>query len=175
MKRSFMVLILALAAGIAHAETAYITDQLYVSLRPGQNNDDPAIKTEQTGTALEVLSRENGYAQVRDPSGVEGWISERYLSAEAPARVKLDGLAMKLDELQGKLVKAESARKAAEAAVQEAKQAQAGPPPVASGDLKTTLIWLAVAFAMLVAGFVAGVIWLREVNRKKLGGMYLRI
>ena len=35
--------------------------------------------------------------------------------------------------------------------------------------------WLALSFAMLIIGFVAGVVWLRERNRKKLGGMYLRI
>lgn len=35
--------------------------------------------------------------------------------------------------------------------------------------------WLALSFAMLILGFVAGVVWLRERNRKKLGGMYLRI
>jgi len=35
--------------------------------------------------------------------------------------------------------------------------------------------WLAFSFAMLIVGFLAGVVWLREVNRRKLGGMYLRI
>ena len=35
--------------------------------------------------------------------------------------------------------------------------------------------WLALSFAMLILGFVSGIVWLRERNRKKLGGMYLRI
>lgn len=35
--------------------------------------------------------------------------------------------------------------------------------------------WGAFSFAMLVVGFFAGVLWLREVNRKKLGGLHLRI
>lgn len=38
-----------------------------------------------------------------------------------------------------------------------------------------SLGWCAFSFAMLVVGFFAGVTWLREVNRKKLGGMHLRI
>ena len=38
-----------------------------------------------------------------------------------------------------------------------------------------SLGWSAFSFAMLVVGFFAGVTWLREVNRKKLGGMHLRI
>lgn len=36
-------------------------------------------------------------------------------------------------------------------------------------------LWLGISFAMLIIGFAAGVMWLREVNRKKLGGMHLRI
>lgn len=51
-------------------------------------------------------------------------------------------------------------------------------PPLASQEKKDdswSLGWLAFSFAMLILGFFAGVIWLREVNRKKLGGMYLRI
>ncbi|MDH3672136.1 MAG: TIGR04211 family SH3 domain-containing protein [Gammaproteobacteria bacterium] len=36
-------------------------------------------------------------------------------------------------------------------------------------------LWLGISFAMLIIGFAAGILWLREVNRKKLGGMYLRI
>lgn len=36
-------------------------------------------------------------------------------------------------------------------------------------------LWLLFSFAMLVVGFWAGMAWLREHNRKKLGGMHLRI
>jgi hypothetical protein len=36
-------------------------------------------------------------------------------------------------------------------------------------------LWLLVSFAMLIIGFWAGVAWLRERNRKKLGGMHLRV
>jgi len=36
-------------------------------------------------------------------------------------------------------------------------------------------VWLGISFAMLVIGFAVGVVWLRERNRRRLGGMYLRI
>ncbi|GMQ90905.1 MAG: hypothetical protein BMS9Abin11_0210 [Gammaproteobacteria bacterium] len=36
-------------------------------------------------------------------------------------------------------------------------------------------LWLLFSFAMLIIGFWAGVVWLREHNRKKLGGMHLRV
>lgn len=47
-------------------------------------------------------------------------------------------------------------------------------PPAKSGFYFNWL-WFLIAFAMLVTGFIAGVAWLRELNRKKMGGMYLRI
>ena len=56
------------------------------------------------------------------------------------------------------------------------------PSPVAQSDRRPSaenpwfsLGWSAVSFAMLIVGFFAGMLWLREVNRKKLGGMHLRI
>ncbi len=186
MKARVLVLALAFVAltGTAWAETAYITDQIYVSLRPGQNNDDPPIKTVRSGTALEVLQRANGFVQVRDASGVEGWVADRYLTSDPPAKLKLDALNKQVDDLRQQLAQAQVGQKQAEAAAAGAKAEltqqppqPAAPPPAASspGIEFFSLIWLAVAFAMLVIGFVAGVIWLREVNRKKLGGMHLRI
>lgn len=41
--------------------------------------------------------------------------------------------------------------------------------------MKGYFLWIIVSFAMLSVGFGAGVIWLREQNRRKLGGRYLRI
>jgi hypothetical protein len=38
-----------------------------------------------------------------------------------------------------------------------------------------SLGWSVFSFAMLIVGFFAGMFWLREVNRKKLGGLHLRI
>ncbi len=55
----------------------------------------------------------------------------------------------------------------------------AADPAVADRALRVVqgidLRWLIVSFAMLLIGFGAGVLWLRERNRKRLGGMYLRV
>jgi hypothetical protein len=51
--------------------------------------------------------------------------------------------------------------------------AVAAPPEGETGGF--SFLWLVLSFAMLGVGFAAGVIWLRERNRKRLGGMYLRI
>jgi uncharacterized protein YgiM (DUF1202 family) len=48
------------------------------------------------------------------------------------------------------------------------------PPPTATG-FSFSFVWLGISFAMLGAGFAAGVVWLRESIRKRSGGMYLRV
>jgi SH3-like domain-containing protein len=193
-----------------NAETAYITDRLFVSIRDGQGPESTAIKSVASGTAVEVLQRVDGFVQVREPAGAEGWISERYLVATAPGSAAVDASGAALTQAQAEL---EAVRKqlasAKKSAADEARRAQAleqklstmeqAPTTSTSGDIAEAPVdtasdpvmdgavtgqpsgfnfhwgWLVIAFAMLVAGFVSGVIWLREVNRKKMGGMYLRI
>lgn len=66
----------------------------------------------------------------------------------------------------------------ANVSVPEPPAADAGSPaPVVAAADSAGISYgcVALSFAMLVLGFVAGAVWLRERNRKKLGGMYLRI
>jgi hypothetical protein len=201
---------LLLAPLAARAETAYITDRLFVSIRDAQGPESVAVKSVVSGTEVEVLQRVDGFAQVREPGGAEGWISERYLVATAPARATLDASSASLRQAQAEL---EAARKQLAAAnkkagdeshrakslAQKLKAMEQSAPtnspdeipeaPVESvsisGDgaadaarpsgFSFHWLWFLIAFAMLVTGFVSGAIWLREVNRRKMGGMYLRI
>lgn len=202
-----------LLPSVVQAETAYITDRLFVSIREGQGNEFPAVKSIATGTELEVLQRLDGYALVREPGGVEGWIAERYLVNTAPGKAQLDVAQNELQRANSELSKLKSqlvdtSKKAKEAntrasvlekkltemgaglesrtesdgskaaedvtkATNGATGTQARGP--ASTDFYFSWLWSLIAFAMLVTGFIAGVTWLRELNRKKMGGMYLRI
>ena len=51
------------------------------------------------------------------------------------------------------------------------------PPQVADSKPKSgfSFLWLAIAFAMLVLGFIGGVVWVKESIRRRMGGMYLRV
>lgn len=207
----FFVLI-AITPAITMAETAYITDKLYVSLRGGQGKEYPAVKSIVSGTAVEVLQRGNGFTLVREPDGAEGWIADRYLVDAAPVKVSSDSSndtqlrktrsdleqarkqltlsqqsareqakrARTLDQKLKSLEEAYAAEKEANEAT-AAKEAMSEPETTApTGDVAAAgfhfhLLWFLIAFAMLVTGFVSGVFWLREVNRKKMGGMYLKI
>jgi uncharacterized protein YgiM (DUF1202 family) len=191
----------------AQAETAYVTDRLYVSIREGQGPDSPAVKSVATGTEVEVLQRLGGFALVREPEGSEGWIAERYLVASAPTRALLDSTNTELNQAQSELKTvrqqlAASQKSAKDAARQISaleqrlkEQGEAAPATTKASEMpeqapsptgvdseesghpgdQFSWVWLLIAFAMLVVGFVSGALWLREVNRKKMGGMYLRI
>ncbi|MFQ5545953.1 MAG: TIGR04211 family SH3 domain-containing protein [Acidiferrobacterales bacterium] len=256
----------------AWAQTAYVTENVYVDIRADPHIEGAVIHRVLAGEALEVLEQDGDFSRVRDAKGREGWIEGRDLTQKSPARIREASLKRELAELkaeltnariqleitqgalaednadtkqlakshgqlkrrfagvQSKLAKTEEAltasqvrlkeleaslaqesaksmgltnRLAEQAAVAElaVAQAQALQEPVKSGSgvgsgdepqmglaspvgaterfynfLKSLhFLWLGISFAMLIIGFAVGVIWLREVNRKKLGGMYLRI
>ncbi len=66
------------------AETVYITDSLMVGLHEEKSIDSAILKVLPTGTALEVVSRDNDFVNVRDPKGVTGWVSNNYLISNNP-------------------------------------------------------------------------------------------
>lgn len=178
----------------AMAETLYVTERLPVALRTAFAEGSPVVKIVEGGTQLDVLERADRYARVRDAQGAEGWIEARLLVNAPPARPALERTQTELAKLRTDLAAAqaragqleaklaqESARGAELAQTAEQARAQASQaaavaeqaPPADDTDFPWG--WLVLAFAMLWVGFGAGVVWLRERNRKRLGGMYLRI
>lgn len=186
--------------GLASAETAYVSDKIQAGIRAQPVKEGPALKIVSTGTVLEVLERMAGFARVRDAEGVEGWIDAGVLTAELPARTQMEGMKSQLNTLKAQVDKAQAslaqetaksadlAKRLAEKTAQTEKLSVQIPSPTPApievmpvDEQPSTerswfsLGWSAFSFAMLVVGFFAGVTWLREVNRKKLGGMHLRI
>jgi SH3 domain protein len=66
------------------AETVYITDSLFIGLHKKRSIDSEILKVLPTGSALEVISRDNDFVNVRDSEGVTGWISSNYLIGNNP-------------------------------------------------------------------------------------------
>lgn len=181
MKKTIGIVMLAIAFPL-HAETLYVTERLPVALRAALVEGSPTVKTVDGGTALEVLERVDRFARVRDAQGNEGWIELRLLVATAPARGQLERVQADLAKARADLAAAQTRVGQLEAArhtdAEPAKTASAPPatPPTPSvDDDDFPWGWLVLAFAMLWLGFGAGIVWLRERHRKKLGGMYLRV
>ncbi len=158
---------LLLAPLAAAAETVYVIDKLQIGLRAEADAASAAVKSLETGAALEVLERIERFVRVRDKSGAEGWVETRYVAAELPARAQLAKLQDELNRARAQLAEA------------QAKPKTPAPPPAAVDDAETDYeldyVWLFIALGMLVAGFAAGILWHRESIRRRMGGMYLRI
>jgi SH3 domain protein len=80
------------------AEPGWISDQFEVMLRTGPSTSNAIERMLPSGTALEVVERddESGYSRVRTAAGTEGWVLTRYLMGEPSAREQLTTLAGRL-------------------------------------------------------------------------------
>jgi SH3 domain protein len=100
-----LALTLTLIAGLGYvgaaAEKRYVTDVLRLALRTGPGSEHAAAAGAQSGQLLEVLTEEGDWVKVRNPTGDEGWVRNRYLTAEAPAVVRLELLEKKYNTLLG--------------------------------------------------------------------------
>lgn len=89
---------LVLSAGIATAESVWVSDQFEVMLRTGPATSNAIERMLTSGTQLEVLEqdRDSGYSRVQTQAGTEGWVLTRYLMQEASAREQLATLSNQL-------------------------------------------------------------------------------
>jgi len=82
----------------AAAEPAWVSDQFEVMLRSGPSTSNAIERMLPSGTALEVVERDNeaGYSRVQTAAGTEGWVLSRYLMNEPSAREQLVTLTSRL-------------------------------------------------------------------------------
>ncbi|MBW2267841.1 MAG: TIGR04211 family SH3 domain-containing protein [Deltaproteobacteria bacterium] len=73
----------------SHAERAWIKDEVHLNKRTGPGTKYRILGAVKTGDAVEVLSRTEGWTQVRDGDG-EAWIPVGFLQSEPPARIQLE-------------------------------------------------------------------------------------
>ncbi len=89
---------LLVAAGVASAEPAWVSDEFEITLRSGPSTSNAIQLMVGSGTRLEVLERdsETGYSRVQTQGGTEGWVLTRYLMNEPSAREQLASLTNQL-------------------------------------------------------------------------------
>ncbi|MBI3560275.1 MAG: TIGR04211 family SH3 domain-containing protein [Gammaproteobacteria bacterium] len=97
----YLVVIACLAAsGQVLAKSKYISDELIVTIRTGQGNHTPIIKTIKSGDRIEILEEtETGYSRIKTSDGTEGWIRTQFISDEPVAAQKLAKLQEKFNQL----------------------------------------------------------------------------
>lgn len=192
MKNRIMIVLLLLGFPLtALAETVYVKERQTVALRDGVTPEAQSLKNVATGVSMEVVERTATHIKVRLDDGAEGWIQAALLTSEKPTafRILAAETRQKQAETEAAKLKAESIKLKAEIGKLQARLSQqpspaepaAAPesaepePAVKNGPFRVNLLWIAISFAMLVIGFVAGVAWLRERTRRKLGGMHIRV
>ncbi len=98
-----MVLIgLLLSPAASVAETVYVSENFEITMRTGPGTERKIISLVQSGQALEVIEKGDEWSKVRTTRGKEGWVLNRYLSANQPSAMVLDRLRQDYDVLAAK-------------------------------------------------------------------------
>jgi SH3 domain protein len=101
-KNILVALFLILASSATLAETLYVKDILYITLRSGPGNQYSPVKTIKSGTVLNKVetSPDEKYYKVTTQDGLEGWIPEQYVVDTPIAAIKLEAAESRLAKLK---------------------------------------------------------------------------
>jgi SH3 domain protein len=186
--------ILALLPLTASAATAYVTDNLRLGLHQEPDTSDRAFRYLDSGQAMEILTRDRNYANVRLPDATEGWVKAAYLVDDKPAKLIVAEITAERDALTAELEETKQAFAAPAATIEnlrndalafDAKLAEAdatianlqgenasyqGIKEQYRGSLPLT--WVVGAIGVcLVAGFLFGIWWVDRRSRIRHGGI----
>jgi SH3 domain protein len=82
----------AIASTTLQAEQLYVADKLVLNVYSEADQGGSRVATIETGDAVEEIERVENSVHVRLADGREGWVGANYLSARAPAIVRLKEL-----------------------------------------------------------------------------------
>ena len=88
------------AVGIAR--TVYVSEDFEITMRTGPGSERKIIALVQSGKALEILEEGEEWSLVRAPGGKEGWVLNRYLTANQPCAMVLERVRQDYDVLAAK-------------------------------------------------------------------------
>jgi len=186
--------LLALMPLTVFADTAYVTDNLRLGLYEAPDTSGRAFRYLDSGQAMEVLTRDRNYANVRLPDAIEGWVKAAYLVADKPAKLIVAEITAERDALLAELEETRQSFAAPAATIEalrddamsfDAKLAEAEARVVALQDENASyrgqreqykgslpLSWVAAAIGVfLLAGFLLGVWWIDRRSRIRHGGI----
>ncbi|HXY76856.1 MAG TPA: TIGR04211 family SH3 domain-containing protein [Steroidobacteraceae bacterium] len=133
------VTLLALAlltVPVARAEDLYVIDQLAVSVKSAAGGGGERVATLKSGERVEALERAGTETHVRLENGKDGWVPSSYLTAQEPARAKLNEREAEISQLKTQVGELESqlsaARTAATTRAAPSAPAETAPAPATS-------------------------------------------
>jgi SH3-like domain-containing protein len=186
------LLLCALAAPAARAETLYVVEQLVVNVNSAPDASGERIATVKSGEGVEALERVRDQVHVKLAGGKDGWIRASYLSADEPLRPRLaertaevarlredvSRLQAQLDAARNPVGAVPGGGAAASAPAAVATEDSASPPPQAlfagATEERPRRLWpwaLGAALLALCVGFALGALVLDRHIRRKYGGL----
>jgi len=189
-----VIVFLALLPMAAAAETMYITDNLRLGLHQAEDTSGRAFRMLESGQALEIVSRNRNYANVRLPDGAQGYVKAAYLVDEKPAKLIVAETMAERDALAAELAETKLAFAGPAATIQGLKDDAAsltaelddaetritdlaeenasiqGLKEKYKGSLPITWVGGAISVC-LIGGFLAGLWWVDRSSRKRHGGI----
>jgi uncharacterized protein YgiM (DUF1202 family) len=84
------------ATGIA--ETMYVTDRLYLSLRKGPGLGEPSLGVIVSDTKVEVVETQGDWVRVKLEDGRAGWVIKKFLVADLPKPIIIEQLKEELNK-----------------------------------------------------------------------------
>jgi SH3 domain protein len=97
------VIILTITIKSVFADTRYVSDELIISVRDGQNQDDNVLGYIRTGTAVDVFEEKERYLRIRTEDGLEGWVQTQYIISEKPNGRIIEDLRNEINDLNKKV------------------------------------------------------------------------
>jgi SH3 domain protein len=186
--------LLALLPLTAFGATAYVTDNLRLGLYEAEDTSGRSTRMLDSGQAMEILSRDRNYANVRLPDGTEGWVKAAYLVDDKPAKLIVAEITAERDALVVELEETQQAFAAPAATIEalrndalsfdsqlseaNARIAALEEENASIRSLKEQyrgslpLSWVAIAIGVcLIAGILAGMWWVDRRSRMRHGGI----
>ena len=190
----FIIATMILLPFLAAAETAYVTDNLRLGLHQAADTSDRAFQTLESGQELEIISRDQFYANVSLPDGTTGNVKVGYLVFDKPAKLIVAETQAEVERLTSELEKLEAAFAAPAQTISsleaQLEQSQAAVEVTAASNSELTrevenlrgkqeqykfslpISWVGGAmFVCLLAGFLGGLWWIDHRSRRRHGGI----
>ena len=96
-------IILTITIKSVFADTRYVSDELIISVRDGQNQDDNVLGYIRTGTAVDVFEEKGRYLRIKTEDGLEGWVQTQYIISEKPNGRIIEDLRNEINDLNKKI------------------------------------------------------------------------
>jgi SH3 domain protein len=178
----------------AIGDTAYVTDNLRLGLYEAEDTSGRPIRMLESGQAMEVLTRDRNYANVRLPDASEGWVKTAYLVDDKPAKLIVAEITAERDALVAELEETKQAFAAPAATIEtlrndalsfDTRLAESAATITAMEEENASirglkeqykgslpLSWVAIAIGVcLIAGILLGMWWVDRQSRMRHGGI----